>query len=49
MQVFVIISNFEIMINADVNVKIWLAKEYVIKDLIAILVTANVNVLIHVM
>ena len=49
MQVFVIISNFGIMINADVKVKIWLAKEYVIKDLIGILVIANVNVLIHVM
>ena len=30
-------------INADVNAKNWLAKEYVIKDLIGIL--ANVNVI----
>ena len=37
MQVFVIIKKVRIMINADVNAKNWLAKEYVIKDLFGIL------------
>ena len=38
-----------IMINEDVNVKNWLTKEYVIKDLFEIQVIANVNVINHVM
>ena len=38
MQMFVIISNVGIMINADANVKNWLTKEFVIKDLFGIIV-----------
>ena len=34
------------MINADVNAKNWLTKEYVIKDLLGIQVIVNVNVII---
>ena len=47
MQVFVIINNVGIMINADVNVKNWLIKECVIKDFFGIL--AIVNVINHMM
>ena len=47
MQVFVIINNVGIMINADVDAKNWLTKEYVIKDLFGIQVI--VNVINHVM
>ena len=36
-------------INADVNAKNWLTKEYVIKNLIRILAVVNVNVINHVM
>ena len=43
MKVFVIIKKDGMNINGDVNAKNWLAKEYVIKDLIGIL--ANVNVI----
>ena len=43
------ISKDGIMINADINVKNWLTKEYVIKDLFGILVIVNVNVINHVM
>ena len=32
MQVFVIVNNVGIMINAELNAKNWLIKEYVIKD-----------------
>ena len=46
---FVIISNVGIKINADVNAKNQLIKEYVIKDLIGILVIVSVNVIKHVM
>ena len=49
MQVFVIVNNVGIKINADVNVKNWLTKEYVIKDLLRILVIVNVNVINDVM
>ena len=49
MQVFVIINKGRIKIAADVNVKNWLTKEYVIKDLFGILVIVNVNVINHVM
>ena len=47
MQVFVIISNVGIMINADVNVKNWLTKEYMIKDLFGTLAIVNGNVINH--
>ena len=49
MQVFVIINNVGIILNADVNVKNRLTKEYVIKDLFRILTIANVNGINHVM
>ena len=49
MQVFVIINIVGIMINADVNVKNWLTKECVIKDLFVILVNVNVSVIKYVM
>ena len=49
MQVFVIVNNVGIKINADVNVKNWLTKEYVIKDLLRTLVIVNVNVVNDVM
>ena len=35
-------------INADVNAKNWLKKEYVTKDLIGIIAIVNVNVINHV-
>ena len=37
------------MINAGVNVKNWLRKEYVIRDLFGILVNVNMNAINHVM
>ena len=43
MQVFVIINNVGIMINMDANVKNWLIKVYVIKDMLGILVIVSVN------
>ena len=49
MQVFVIVNNIGIKINANVNVKNFLTKEYVTKYLFGILVVANVNVINHVM
>ena len=49
MQVFEIINKDGIEINADVNAKNSLTKEYVITDLLGILVIANVNVINHVM
>ena len=49
MQVFVIIKKDGMKINADVNVKNWLTKEYVIKDLFGILTVVNVNVINHMM
>ena len=45
MQVLVIINKDGITINADVHVKIWLIKEYVIKDLFEIQIIVNVNVI----
>ena len=36
MQGFVIINNIGMMINVGVNVKNWLIKEYVMKDLFGI-------------
>ena len=49
MQVFVIISNVGIMINADVNVKNWLTKDYVIRDLFGIQVIVNMNAINYAM
>ena len=46
--VFVTINKEGMKINADVNVKNWLAKEYVIKDLFGIQVIVNVDVINHV-
>ena len=47
MQVFAIINKDEIKINADVNAKNWLTKEYVIKDLFRVQAIVNVNVINH--
>ena len=49
MKVFMIINNAGIMINADVNVKNWLTKEYVTTDLFGIQIIVNVNVINHMM
>ena len=49
MQVYMIINNAGIMINADVNVKNWLTKEYVMTDLFGIQIIVNVNVINHMM
>ena len=49
MQVFVIINKDEIKINADVNAKKSLTKEYVINDLFGIQVIVKLNVINHVM
>ena len=49
MQVFVIMNKVGIMMNADVNAKNLLTKEYVVKDLFGIQVTVNVNVINHAM
>ena len=48
MQVFVIINNDGIIINADVNGKNCLIMEDMIKDLFRILVIVNVSVINHV-
>ena len=45
---FVIINNVRIKINADVNAKNQLIKEYIINDLFGILVIVSVNVIKHV-
>ena len=44
MQVFVIINNVAMMINADGDIKNQLIKEIVMKDLFGILVIVNMNV-----
>ena len=44
-KMLVIINNVEIKINADVNVKNKLIREYVIKDLFGSLVIVGVNVI----
>ena len=49
MQVFVIINNAGMMRNVDVNVNNLLIKMYVVKDMLGILVIANVNVKNYVM
>ena len=48
MQLFVIISKDGMNINADVNAKNSLRKQYVVMDLIGILAIVNVYVLTHV-
>ena len=48
MQVFVTINNVGMIINAVVNVKNWLIKVYVIRNIVGILVIVNVNVINHV-
>ena len=48
-KVFVTINNAGTKINVGVNVKNWLIKEFVIKDLFGILVIVNVNVINPVM
>ena len=48
MQVSVIINKDGTKVNADVNVKNYLTKEYVINNLFGTLVTVNVNVINHV-
>ena len=48
MQVFLIINNDGMKINAGGNVKNWLIKEVVIIDLLGILVVLNVNVINHI-
>ena len=47
-QVFVILNNVEMKINADVNAKNRLIKACVIKNLFGIVVIVNVNVINHV-
>ena len=49
MQVFVLINEYGMKINADVNVKNWLIKEYGTEDLPGIQVIVNVNVINYVM
>ena len=49
LQVFKIINKDGMKINADVNAKNLLTKEYVIKDLIVILAIVNENVINHAM
>ena len=49
MEVFVIINNVGMKINAGVNVKNWLIKVVVIKDLFGMLVIVNGNEINHVM
>ena len=48
MQMFLIINNVEIKINADVNVKNQLTNEYVVKNLFGILLIVNVSVINHI-
>ena len=49
MEVFVIMNDVAIMINVHVNVKNWLIKAYLIKDIFGILVIVSVNVINYVM
>ena len=48
MQVFLIINNVGIRINAGVNAKNLLIKVYLIRDSFEILVIVNVNLINHV-
>ena len=47
MHLFVITNKDVMKINADVNAKNWLTKEYGIKDLFGIQVIVNVNTINH--
>ena len=49
MQVFGTVNKVWTMINAYMNVRNWLTKEYVIWDLFVILIIVNLNVINHVM
>ena len=49
MQVFLTVSKDGIKTNADVNVKNYLTKEYVVKDLFGFQLIVNVDVINHVM
>ena len=49
MQVFVIVNNVGMMINADANAKNSLTNKYVIMDLFRIQVIVSVNVINRVM
>ena len=49
MEVFVIMNDVAIMINVHANVKNWLIKAYLIKDIFEILVIVSVNVINYVM
>ena len=48
MQVFVIINNARRKTSVDVNVKNWLTKVYVIKDLFGVLLFVNANIINYV-
>ena len=48
MQVFVIINRNGMKVNANLNVRNSLTKEFVIKDLIGIIEIVNVNMINHV-
>ena len=48
MQMFLIINNVEIKINADVNVKNQLTNKYVVKNLFGFLLIVNVSVINHI-
>ena len=48
MQMFVIINNVGMKINACLNAKNWLIKMYVIKDLFRILAIGSASVINHV-
>ena len=48
MQMFVIINNVGMKINAGLNAKNWLIKMYVIKDLFRILAIGSASVINHV-
>ena len=49
MRAFVIVNNVGMMINVDANVKNWLIKVCVVKDMLEILVIVSVNVINHTM
>ena len=49
MQVFVMVNNVGINMNADASAKSWLAKGCVIKDLFGTLGIVNMNGINHVM
>ena len=49
MEVFVIMNDVARMINVHANVKNWLIKAYLIKDIFGILVIVSVNVINYVM